>query len=368
MLERDFGKRSGLKVPPVNIGSMRLPNDLEDAVKLVRHAIDAGMKYIDTSRGYGEVEWVLGKALKDGYREKVILSSKWAPWCKKIRSDDDESSDAVRRRIEEQMKRLDVDYLDYYQVWSLFSREQYEAATAKGGMVEGIMKAKDEGLVGHIGFTTHDSVENMLEYIEKDDWFEIILFTYNLLNKTYEPVIKTAHEKGIGTLIMNPLGGGRLATDSPVLQNLAAEVGAVSPADLAIRYILSKPYVTTIISGIMKPADVDDSIASAERPPFTADQMAVIDRFLERVSCDKTGFCTGCKYCMPCPQGIDIPAVMDLVYYDRYWGLEKDARSRYAALKSAKADACVACGLCEKKCTQHLNISAEMKYAAENYG
>lgn len=367
MNERAFGQHTGLRVPPVNIGSMRLPRDLDDAVRLVRHAIDSGMRYIDTSRGYGEAEWVLSRALKDGYREKVLLSTKWGPWIVKIRQDDAPTADAVRRRIEEQMQRLDVDRLDFYQVWSTSKPEHYAAAVARGGMVDGLRKAREEGLIGHIGLTTHEAVEDLLEYIGRDDWFEVILLTYNLLNRTYAPVLEAAHNKGIGTLVMNPVGGGRLAEPSPVLMALAEKVGAISVPDLAVRYVLSNPAVTTLLCGMSKTSDVDDTIASAERPPFTATEMKTIEAFLHEVSKDHAGFCTGCKYCLPCPRGIDIPAVMDCIYDDRFWGLKEGSRLRYQRLKTPKADACVQCGQCEEKCTQKLRIAEEMAYAAREY-
>ena len=245
----DFGQRSGHKVPRISIGAMRFPKDTDVAVSLLRYAIDRGMRYIDTSRGYGESEWIIGFALKDGYRDKVILSSKWSPWNMMVDPSDDTSSDCVRRRIEESLKRLDVDYLDYYQVWSINKREQYDKVVAKGGMVEGMLKAKKEGLVGHLGFTTHDSVENLLTYIEEADWCEVLLTTYNLINIQYAPVIEAAHAKGIGTLIMNPVGGGRLAEKSPVLMALAKEVGDRKQRFTQMGGI--RPYgVTLLISGM----------------------------------------------------------------------------------------------------------------------
>ena len=132
-------------------------------------------------------------------------------------------------------RRLGVDYLDFYQVWNIDSRDHYNQAVAKGGMVDGIRKAIDEGLVGHTGFTTHDTISNILTYIEEADWCEVILFTYNVLNETYAPAIRAAHERGIGTVIMNPLHGGLLAHSSEVLDRLVREVGASSVTDLAIR-------------------------------------------------------------------------------------------------------------------------------------
>ena len=128
----DFGKRSGLKVHPVSTGAMRLPDE-EQAIKLMRQAIDAGMIYIDTSRGYADSEIKVGKSLKDGYREKVILSTKCSPWIKKVEPDDDTSAECTYKRIIESMERLDVDYLDFYQIWNIDRRENYEQAVAREG-------------------------------------------------------------------------------------------------------------------------------------------------------------------------------------------------------------------------------------------
>jgi predicted aldo/keto reductase-like oxidoreductase len=360
-----FGQRSGLTVTPVSIGAMRLPADFEEAVGLIRHAIDHGLRYIDTSRGYGESEWVLGRALKDGYREKVILSTKSSPWVWKIRSTDEAKADTIRRRIDESLRRLDVSYLDFYQVWNIDSREHYEQAVAPGGMVEGIQKAMAEGLVRHTGFTTHDTVPNLLAYLPAVDWCEVILFTYNLLNRSYAPAIAAAHQLGIGTIIMNPVGGGMLTNASPVLQKLADQVGAASVVDLALRYVLSNPDVDTLISGITRPGDVSSCLACADRPRFTAAERQAIDTVLDGISAAGARFCTGCKYCLPCPRGIDIPAIMNMVFESRHWGFQELARRRYAELKGPKADACSRCGACEKKCTQKLAIMAELAWAAE---
>ena len=362
---RDFGKRSGYKVPAANIGGMRFPREVNTAISLIRHAIDSGMRYIDTSRGYGESEWILSRALRDGYRDKVILSTKWAPWITKIDADDAPTAAGVRKRIEESLIRLDVDFLDYYQVWNIDNRDHYAQATAPGGMLDGIRQAIDDGLVRRTGFTTHDSVENITEYVKEADWCDIILFSYNLMNRRYAPAIAAAHEQGIGTIVMNPVGGGVLAEPSGILQELAASVGAETVPELAIRFVLSNPDVTTIISGISEHADVDNTIAAAEKPPFSTEAMQQISRFLDDRTPEKTGFCTGCKYCMPCPYGIDIPAVMSCINQARYWGLKQQATRKYARIKGPRADACTQCGACEEKCTQNLPIREEMKYAAK---
>ena len=366
MKQTPFGQRSGFQVPPVNIGGMRLPQDTDEAVSLLRHAIDSGLRYIDTSRGYGDSEIKIGKALKDGYRQKVILSTKWAPWITRIEESDNSSADCVRKRIEESMKRLDVDYLDYYQVWNIDSREHYDQAMAKGGMVDGIQRAISDKLVGHTGFTTHDSVENLLTYVAEADWCEIILFTYNLLNPLYEKAIAAAHARGIGTLVMNPLAGGLLGHDSPMLRRLAAQAGAGSIPELAVRFLISNPAVTTLIAGIAKRSDVDDTVAAVNRGPFAPAEMARLREGLAELLAANRAFCTGCRYCLPCCRGIDIPAIMNQIAQYRFWGLQKPARDGYRNLKGPRADACIQCGQCEAKCTQHLPVMDELNYAVRN--
>ncbi len=368
MQRHPFGQRSGLEVARVSIGAMRLPGDGLDAVALIRRAIDAGMRYIDTSRGYGESEFLLGKALKDGYREKVLLSTKCSPWIKKVQPGDDGSADSVRRRIDESLLRLDVPCLDFYQVWNINNRDAWELATKPGGMVDGIKKAMAEGLVKHTGFTTHDSPENLQEYLPQADWAEVILVSCNLLNPRYERVLDKAHELGIGTIVMNPVGGGKFAENSPVLMPLAERLGAVSVADLAVRYVASNPSVDTMLCGMSKPSDVEDTVASVARGAFSDVQVGTIRDYIAERSREKVSFCTGCNYCMPCPQGIQIPQIMGAIYEDRFLGLKEGAKNAYRwATRNVKPDACTKCGACENKCTQNLEIMRELEYALREY-
>jgi len=362
-----FGERGGFAIPFANIGAMRLPEDLDAAVELIRHAIDSGMKYIDTARRYGDSEIKVGEALQDGYREKVILSSKWAPWVMRAETVRDSSADVMRRIIDESLERLQVDYLDFYQLWSVQSRECWEQATAKGGMLEGLLKAKEEGLIGHLGFTTHDSIENILSYIEEADWCEIILFSYNLRSRSYAPAIEAARGKGIGTVIMNPVGGGTLAEPNAHLQRLAGEVDAGSIPELALRWLISHEHIDGYLCGIGKLSDVDEAVAAAKRGPFTSGQMAHINETMAALDRGAEAFCTGCRYCLPCPEGIDIPSVMSIIAQQRYYDNPAGARAGYEALSTLPAD-CIECGACEERCTQHLKIMGEMGYAAGAFG
>lgn len=365
---RALGRRTGLKVAPVSIGAMRLPDDTADAVELVRREIDAGMRYIDTSRGYGESEFRLGRALRDGYRGKVYLSTKCSPWIKKVKPEDDGSADSVRRRIDESLSRLDVDYLDFYQVWNIDSPAAWELATKKGGMLDGIRRAMAEGLVKHTGFTSHEKPENLLRYIDEADWCEVLLLSYHMLQTDYAHVLDAAHAKGIGTIVMNPVGGGKFAQESSVMSQLAEKTGAVSAPDLAVRYVLGNPNVDTILCGMNKLSDVDQTVASAGRQPLTGAQRRSVDDFFRRLSRDQVHFCTKCNYCQPCPQGVNIPGILDLVYEERFLGMKTSVREAFKWAKGHhKIEACKKCGACEEKCTQGIKIVKELEHALREY-
>ncbi|UCG17764.1 MAG: aldo/keto reductase [Phycisphaerales bacterium] len=364
----DFGKRSGLKCHRVSIGAMRLPDDEDEAARLMRQAIDAGMIYIDTSRGYGASEIKVGKSLKEGYREKVILSTKWSPWNQKVEETDDASAACTYKRLVESMERLDVEHLDFYQVWSINSYEQYRQVIAKGGMLDGIRRAVDEGLVGHMGFTTHDTPENVSNYLDETDWCEAILFTYNILNQKYQEVIAKAHEKGIATIVMNPLGGGLLAENSPVIRNA---IGRDDVVALAHRYLAGDPNVDTILCGISKPSDITGTLENFAKPPLTAEERKTLEKLTDLLSKENMGFCTRCNYCMPCPNGLDIPGILHVVYLERLLECPKVAGDLYKWVanpdKRTRATDCTECGECEDKCTQKLSIMEEMKYAAGKF-
>ncbi len=370
----DFGKRSGLKVYPVSIGAMRLPQDDQEAVSLLREAIDANMVYIDTSRGYGDSEIKVGKALKDGWREKVILSTKWSPWAIKMDAEDKPTADYTYKRIMQSLERLDVEYVDFYQLWSISNAEQYKQATQKGGMLDGIMWAKDEGLIKHVGMTTHDKPENISRYIDEADWCEAILFTYNIMNQTYKDTIAKAHEKGIATIVMNPVGGGMFAENSPTLNKTTKDaVGIEDAVEVAHRYLVADENVDTIVCGISKPSDIKSTVENYQKPPLTTDQREAIEEAMKKLSSNAMGFCTGCKYCMPCPKGIHIPEMMNVIYFEKMLQVGKRAKDMYDwylgevnANASAHPAECIECGECEQKCTQKLKIIKEIKYLAQS--
>jgi len=368
----DFGKRSGLKVYPVSIGAMRLPDE-EQAIPLIRQAIDANMIYIDTCYYYDGSEIKVGKSLKDGYREKVILSSKWSPWIRKDPKNEP-TADCTYKHLLESLERLDVEYFDFYQVWNINNEDAYNHTTKKGGVLEGILRAMDEGLVKHTGFTTHDSAENVSRYIDEADWCETILFGYNMMTPKYIDTIAKAHEKGIATAVMNPVAGGLLARDSSVFKQTTKEtVGIDDPVEAAYRYLMGDENIDTILCGINRPSDITSTIEYCQKTPLTAEHRQTLSEAMYKLSTDS--FCTNCNYCMPCPQGINIPAMVAVAWHDRIHKISDLPQEIYEVFmresnpnRSAEPSECTECGQCEQKCTQKLKIINEMKYVKEKYG
>jgi predicted aldo/keto reductase-like oxidoreductase len=262
------------------------------------------------------------------------------------------------------MQRLQVDYLDFYQVWNICQEDHFQLATAPGNMVDGIRQAMDEGLVRHTGFTAHAEPELVCAVLERADWAEIMLVTYNMIDERYVPALTKARDKGVGTVVMNPIGGGRLKESSKVFSSTIRSCGAVSMPDAAIRFILAMDFVDTLISGISTISDVDATLASAARGPFERTHIDLIRELVGTINREKARFCTGCRYCMPCPQEVNIPFILDGLVQHDLWGIVEASKRHYNHLENEKtpwvdgkrANACTACGECVGKCTQQLDI------------
>jgi len=357
---KPFGS-TGLPVSSLSIGAMRLPKEMSKAVTLLRAAIDAGCNYIDTSFGYGDSELKLAQALKDGYRERVMLSTKCSPWIHKEDGYTTSASDTLRK-MEESMKRLEVDYLDFYQVWNVTDADTLRQATAPGQMVDGIHEAMKEGLVRHIAATAHAPDEVVTDMID-GGLFETITISYNLLNRGREAVMAHAFEKGVGIVAMNPIAGGLLGCHSPALDGILPDF-PLSTTQLSLKFVIEHPHISCAISGFSKMSDVEENVEAALAPPLTGeDRKALVDG-LVRIQQESKEFCTQCGYCMPCEQGVEIRRIFDMVNKYLILGLEDWARAAYANLRpEQRADACTGCGACTPKCTNKLDIPAELRAA-----
>ncbi len=367
MQYRPYGKHEDIQLSTLGFGAMRLPKDDDYAVECMTHAIDLGLNFIDTAMGYsagpegksGYSEVLVGRALKCRPREELYLSTK-----NSVGEDCD--ADVWWEQMEASLTRLDTDYIDFYQVYHGLSWDGYvERFQPAGRGLEAAMKAKDQGLFRHFSFSSHDTPENIMKLID-EGIFESMLVQYNLLDQSNQDAIQYAAEHGMAVFIMGPVGGGRLGMSSEKINELVPD--AMSTPELAIRFVLSNPYVTTAFSGMNTIEMVDENCATAARPePLSADELAGIEQALEENSRLSELYCTGCNYCMPCPQNVGIPQAFSAMNMHRVWGLTEAAKGRYARLGPdsrqglLQADACVECGECEEKCPQNIPIIEQLK-------
>jgi len=352
MQYRPFGS-TGFEVSALGFGGMRLPRDEQEAIAVIRRALDLGVNYVDTARGYGESEIICGKAIKGHARERLFISTKHPV----------QTSDGAvyRRLIEEGRQRLDVDYIDVFHIHSLSWSTYQEQVLAPGGPLEAMQQAKQEGVIRHLAFSCHDTPENM-ERLIRTGHFEVLTAQYNLLDRANEGPIALAHDSGLAVVIMGPVGGGRLGPPSSFIRRLIPRRVHSTP-EAALRFVLSNPNVSCAISGMSTIAMVEENVATASRPdPLSHEERDQVAAMLQENARLAELYCTGCRYCLPCPNSVDIPGIFQLVNYYRVYGLEEYAREQYAAIQAQGhgADACQECAECEAKCPQHLLIREQL--------
>ncbi len=360
-----YGK-TGDKVSRLGFGAMRLPMveghvDMDLSVSIMRRAFDLGVNYVDSAVGYcnSESQIAVGKAIK-GRRDKLFVSTK--------NHYKGESGDEWQKFLDQSLERIDVDYIDFYHSHGL-AWDQYQNMLGNGGPMERFRKAKEEGLIRHMCYSCHDSPENMKKLIDTGE-FDGMLLQYNLLDRRNEEAIAYAHEKGMGIAIMGPVGGGRLVAPSDQIQNMVG--GSKSTPEVALRFVLSNPNVTLALSGMNSMVMVEENVATASREePLTAEERQGILDALEEIKRLSDLYCTGCGYCMPCPNDVDIPRNFQLMNYFRVFGLKDYARREYKGLEKRRkrdgtvieawAAACVECGECEPKCPQKIPVREQLK-------
>ncbi len=359
--------RTGLKVSRLGFGAMRLPMmpdgesvDTEKSVGLIHRAFEAGVNYIDSAVFYckADSQRAVGEALK-GWRDKVIVSTKNHYY--------DEEESGWWQNLEDSLRLLQVEKIDIYNQhgmsWGRFT-DAYEPRVYKW-----VRRAQDQGLIGHICCSFHDNNEALMKLVDTD-LFSAITMQYNMANTELEEGIAYAHSKNIGTVVMGPIGGGMLGEESDVFGQIVP--GMTSTAELAMRFVLSNPNVSLAISGMNEMDQVEQNIASA------AHEVSLTDSDRERITqrMDELKkmaelYCTACKYCMPCPEGVSIHEVFHRFNRGRVYGLWAAAREGYDQIgrwdggASKKADACTECGACEEKCPQNIPIRQQLADAHE---
>lgn len=374
MQYRKFG-RTGIRISALGFGAMRLPFEnegdkkvfkVEESVEAIHRAFELGVNYIDTAPYYcdGESEVIVGKALK-GWRDRVYLSTK--------NPIEDSSGEHWRERLEKSLKKLDTGYIDFYHMWGISWDTYVNKIDVKGGPLEAARRARDEGLIRHISFSFHDAPENMIKLIDTGN-FETVLCQYNLLDRTNEKAIAHAGEKGLGVVIMGPVGGGRLGAPSETIQGLIPEKSASSP-EIALRFVLAHPDVTCALSGMGSVQMVEENVrVASNETPLTDEELARIKASMEEKKRMADLYCTGCNYCMPCPTGVNIPLNFQIMNNYRIYNIHDYARGQYRQIgevewmKGKKADECIECGVCEEKCPQKIKIREQLKETAKALG
>ncbi len=369
MIYREFGK-TGEKISALGFGCMRFPEievdgkkvvDVDKTDEMLKAAYEGGINYFDTAPYYcnSNSEAALGRGVK-AFRDKVLLSSKFPTEVAKKPGD-------FRKQLETTLTRLDTDHLDFYHFWGI-SKDKFDNIIMAQNLLEDARKAKEEGLIRHISFSFHDDA-NVIKYIIDTSEaagvpMESMLVQYNLLDRSNEEMLEYAHSKGLGTVAMGPVGGGRLAAPTQLYSKLTGNE-TLPTYELAFKFCLGNPNLSCALSGMqtLDMVKTNMKIASGD-VSFSEEEWKVLGDSMEKLKKFSDLYCTGCKYCQPCPAGIEIPRIFNMFTYKNVYDLKDHAQhmfNEYVEKGGALSDKCLNCGFCERKCPQHLQIREQLK-------
>lgn len=376
MLYRSM-KRSPDKLSILGFGCMRLPLNSENPADIDQHlfnemlhyAIDNGVNYVDTAWPYHDEagEPAVGKALAGGYRDKVFLATKLPSWLINSREDMD-------YYLEKQLERLQTDHIDYYLIHSL-TKDRWDRVNSRN-VQDFLDCAKSDGRIRFAGFSFHDELPLFKEIVDSYDW-DFCQIQYNYMDENYQAGkegLDYAANKGLGIIVMEPLRGGHLAGKMPKdLENIWHEHDDnVSPAGWGLRWVWNHEAVTVVLSGMSDFEQVKDNIANAEKGTpgnMSEKDLQMISRvrsiFRERMRVP----CTNCRYCMPCPAGVNIPECFNRLNIAYMFEDPEFAKATYKVFtgEKGKASLCVECGQCEEVCPQHIAIRDNLKEVVEKF-
>ena len=362
----------GNQISQLGYGCMRFTKkggsaDYEKAEAEVLRAIELGVNYFDTAYIYPGNEECLGKILANNHvREKINIATKLPQYMIKTKA-------AIDKTFEEELRRLQTDYIDYYLMHMFTDIQEWENIKALG-IEDWIAEHKANGSIRQIGFSYHGDTDMFLKILDAYDW-DFCQIQYNYMDEHSQAGRKglmAAAEKGIPVIIMEPLRGGKLVNQLPeeALTLMKDSERAYSAAEWGLRWLWDQPEVTCILSGMNSMEMVEENIRIAsevEAGQFTESDFELIENVKNIIRQKEKVGCTGCRYCMPCPKGVDIPGIF---HYYNLTALQKKSSARFEFARNLGirqepvfASQCIGCGKCEKHCPQHINIREKLKEA-----
>ena len=369
MQYRKFGKLDW-KVSALGFGCMRLPVldnnmahiDEKQAIQMIRYAIDNGVNYVDTAYVYheGQSEVLVGKALRDRYRAGTKLATK-------LPASQVQSAKDFDRILNEQLTRMQTDHIDFYLLHAM-TKETWPKLRDLD-VLPWAEKAVKDGRINYLGFSFHDEYPLFKEIVDAYDKWMFCQIQYNFADTKYQAGtrgLKYAAGKGLAVVIMEPLRGGAFTCKPPeqVAKLWAGAPEQRSPVDWALSWLWNQPEVSVVLSGMSALAHTYENVAIADHggvDKLTPDELRLLEAVEKAYNGSSPVPCTNCRYCMPCPNGVDIPQIFaiynDITVYD-------SMRNRFIYRdmdKSKRPENCVECGECLPQCPQHINIPEELK-------
>lgn len=368
MQYRDFGTL-GWKASALGFGCMRLPAldgkrnspnvDEPEAIRMIRHAIDNGVNYLDTAYVYhdGQSELLVGKALKNGYRERVKIATKLPVWLVKRPDDFD-------RYLDEQLSKLGTDHIDFYLLHAL-NKDVWRDVVLEHKLLARAEKALADGRIGHLGFSFHGDYAAFYDIVNGSDLWSMCQIQYSYMDTDNQAgtrgLLLAAHKK-LAVVIMEPLLGGRLANPPPDVCALIDEYPIQrTAAEWAFQWLWDQAEVSCVLSGMSNMVQVEQNLRFADESRigyFSPAETELITEIRSRYMARTVVPCTRCGYCLPCPNGVDIPGNLELFNYSHTYTDVMSAKIRFKVVmnESQRASACTSCGSCEPLCPQKLEI------------
>jgi len=364
--------RKGNEISQLGFGCMRFTKkgnafDFDKAEKEVMQAVRAGVNYFDTAYIYTGSEELMGKIFKkNGVREQIHIATKLPQYMLR-------SIDAVERTFREELKRLQTDYIDYYLMHMFTDIHEWENLRHIG-IEDWIAGHLADGSIRNIGFSYHGDQDMFLKILDAYDW-DFCQIQYNYLDEHSQAGrrgLEAAYKKGIPVIIMEPLRGGKLVNMLPkeAHEAIAKSDRGYTAAEWGLRWLWDQPGVTCVLSGMNSSEMVAENIRIASEMTvgqFTEIDFQTIEEIRKAIRKKEKVGCTGCRYCMPCPKGVDIPGIF---HYYNLSSIEKKSTTRREFARnmglrkdSCMASQCIKCGKCEKHCPQHIAIREKLQEA-----